>query len=380
MMQVADTIVVRLTPEGRGAVAVLLVAGPQAVEIVGRLFAGHGNKPLSERTLGRILHGRWRTSDGEEIVVCRRAKNEVEVHCHGGKAAAAQITAELVAVGCAEIGWPAWIERREANSIRAAARKLLAEARTERTARILLDQYGGALENALQRIARHLLDGQAAEAAEQLQCLLNRAPLGLHLAAPWKVAIAGPPNVGKSSLLNALVGFERSIVFDQPGTTRDLVSIATAIDGWPIELIDTAGLRTGAEELEAAGIERAERQMRAADLVIWVREVGQGETGPEPPENVVRVLNKIDLVNARLAVCAECDDQSLAAPLLTSAITGQGITGLAAAIVRRLIGEPPAPGDAVPFSKEQERGIRAAHEAVERYDFRAAIAAIETIV
>ena len=193
------------------------------------------------------------------------------------------------------------------------------------------------------------------------------------------MAIAGPPNVGKSSLLNALVGFERSIVFDQPGTTRDLVSIATAIDGWPIELIDTAGLRTGAEKLEAAGIERAQRQIREADLVIWVREVGRGETGPEPPTDAVRVLNKIDLIDAGSRVAGGPKEQSGQPLLLTSTTTGEGIVELAVEIVRRLVGDPPAPGDAVPFAAEQEWGIRAGHEAVGRYDFRAAIAAIEAI-
>ena len=69
--------------------------------------------------------------------------------------------------------------------------------------------------------------------------------------------LAGRPNVGKSSLTNALLGYTRSIVFDQPGTTRDVVTATTAIDGWPIEFSDTAGLREGSEPLEAAGIERA---------------------------------------------------------------------------------------------------------------------------
>ena len=88
--------------------------------------------------------------------------------------------------------------------------------------------------------------GRAADlqaAAARIREWLAWEDFGLHLTRPWNVVLAGRPNVGKSSLINALLGYTRSIVFDQPGTTRDVVTAATAIDGWPIELSDTAGLR-----------------------------------------------------------------------------------------------------------------------------------------
>ena len=132
---------------------------------------------------------------------------------------------------------------RETDPIRAAAIALLADARTERTAAILLDQYNGAWGRALANIRTSLSAARTASAAAQIQSLLRLEPLAAHLVQPWRVVVIGPPNVGKSSLTNALLGFQRTIVHDQPGTTRDAVAIQLAIDGWPVELVDTAGLR-----------------------------------------------------------------------------------------------------------------------------------------
>jgi tRNA modification GTPase len=92
------------------------------------------------------------------------------------------------------------------------------------------------------------------------------------------VVIAGPPNVGKSSLINALLGYQRAIVFDQPGTTRDVLTATTAIDGWPVELADTAGIREGDDAIETEGVARALAEIRAADLVVEVWDASQ-ETG-----------------------------------------------------------------------------------------------------
>ena len=89
------------------------------------------------------------------------------------------------------------------------------------------------------------------------------------------MVIAGPPNVGKSSLINALLGFQRAIVFDLPGTTRDVVTAVTALDGWPVELSDTAGLRSSDDPLELAGIEQAHRQAAAADCLLLVFDASQ---------------------------------------------------------------------------------------------------------
>ena len=112
--------------------------------------------------------------------------------------------------------------------------------------------------------------GDAAAARRQIDDLLAHAATGLHLVRPWQVVVAGRPNVGKSSLINAIAGYQRAIVHSLPGTTRDIVSVQTALDGWPVEISDTAGLRRGSDPIEQAGIELAIDKIAAADLVVLV--------------------------------------------------------------------------------------------------------------
>ena len=117
---------------------------------------------------------------------------------------------------------------------------------------------------------------------EQLKGLLRFGDLGLHLTTPWRVVLTGPPNVGKSSLINALVGRERAIGSAQPGTTRDVVTAVTAVGGWPIELADTAGVRQVVDPLEREGVNRAKRSREHADLVVMVADATQNA----PPEDL----------------------------------------------------------------------------------------------
>ena len=404
--------VVRLTSEGRGAVAVLLVEGPAAAERVDRHFFGHSperrvagaggaaeapvcppsgaslrSRPghLRSRPLNRILHGHWGSPDGEDVVVCRLSDTAVEVHCHGGRAAVERIAADLSALGYETTSWRDWVVEHESSPIRTEARSLLAQARTERTAAILLDQYAGALEAALARIIDTIEAGRADEGRAELQSLLARSAVGLHLVEPWRVVLAGPPNVGKSSLINALVGYRRSIVFDQPGTTRDVVTVVTAIDGWPIELSDTAGLRVSDDPLESAGVELARRQLDAADCVVFVSDATDARsltavgvqalsctrqakawTPTGVPGATIQVYNKCDLLPRDVAANRVRGDNML--PLLTSAVTGEGIPELAAAIVRRLVDIAPQPGDAVPFANSQIERIQHAIDAIDRGD------------
>src|SRR5262249_45570791 len=132
--------------------------------------------------------------------------------------------------------------------------------------------------------------------------LARQVRLGRHLTAPWKVVVAGAPNVGKSSLVNALAGYQRSIVSPIPGTTRDVVTTSIAIDGWPIDLIDTGSLSEQAEELEQQGIRLAESAVAEADLCLMVldgaaNELSSATGGLRPPlaQNMQLVINKIDL-------------------------------------------------------------------------------------
>jgi tRNA modification GTPase len=380
--------IVRLTPEGRGAVAVLLVEGPAAAERVDRICFWQGRARLQSRPLNRILHGHWGSPEGEDVIVCRISSAQVEIHCHGGRAAIERIAADLTDSHPQTVPWKDWIARNEPNAIRAEARSLLAAARTERTAAILLDQYSGALHAALTSIADALDAGRLGDAQAELQTLLDRAAIGLHLVDPWRVVLAGPPNVGKSSLINALIGYQRSIVFDQPGTTRDVVTAVTAIDGWLIELTDTAGLRESLDTLERAGVERARQQIDAADCIVIVSDASaphdeiSAATQATGLSNcacpVIHVANKCDLLPHETDRVIVNGDQS--APLFTCAILGKGVSDLAGAIVDRLVGDGIDRGDAVPFTARQVDHLRKAMAAIELADRQSARASLEPLL
>ncbi|MEX2358067.1 MAG: GTPase, partial [Pirellulaceae bacterium] len=199
-----------------------------------------------------------------------------------------------------------------------------------------------------------------------IAALLRWSEFGLRLTQPWRVVLAGEPNVGKSSLINALLGYDRAIVFDQPGTTRDLLTATTALEGWPVELTDTAGLRDSTDRLESSGIERAARMIAEADCVVHVMDVTrigqQDETTAtwqtllaESPRRV-GVLNKVDLLPTSLT---EAEPELIH----TSVTTGQGLDRLQSAIATRLVPEVPSAGTPLPFTAAQEEHLAAAHRA-----------------
>lgn len=346
--------VVLLTPPGRGAVATLLVEGPGAVEQVEAVFRAASGQPVACLPQDRLVFGHIGGPSGEEVVLRRRLVESVEVHCHGGLAAADMVQRILSERGCRRMAWQDWAAAAHDDPIQSAALAALAESRTARTAAILLDQYHGALRRAFQGI-RHLVDiGDRPGARREIDRLLRRASLGRHLTRPWQVVFIGPPNVGKSSLVNALLGYPRAIVHPTAGTTRDVVTATTALDGWPVEVCDTAGLRGGGSPLERSGIALAEEQAARADLVVVVFDasggprVGQDDLVPSRPDALV-VWNKRDLVaDANLSEYPG---------LLTSARSGEGILELAQAISRRLVRDPPNPGEAVPFTAPQVEWI-----------------------
>jgi tRNA modification GTPase len=372
MPAASSTYVVELTPSGRAAVAVVLVAGPSAVRAVDHCFAAKNERPIADTPIERIQLGRWGGPDGEELIVARRTANQVEVHCHGGAAAVRAVIERLQVHGCEPMSWRDWLRHADSDPIRAAAQIALADAPTTRTAAILLDQYQGALTAAIEQASTAAAAGNWSDVIDVLDKLLLRSKVGLHLTAPWQVVIAGPPNVGKSSLMNALVGYQRAIVCDLPGTTRDVVGATTAIDGWPIQFSDTAGLHDTLDELESAGIERATAALATADLILLVEEPTLSTPNIAnrlPPETpLLRALNKIDLLAAASGPHSEQFD------VHTSALTGEGIDTLIAAIGRALIPNPPPAGAAVPFFADQVRRLEAARAASHRQD-AAAIAA-----
>lgn len=348
-----------LTGAGRGAVAVIRVWGPGATAAVARCFQPASGKPVADLPTQRIAFGRWSAdvspSAGEELVVCRRAAEDWEVHCHGGPAAVAAVLESLGAGGCTVVDWHISLAAESATASIAEAFAVLAGTTTTRAAVIALEQTTGLFDAALAEIERLRSAGDAAEVQRRIDRLRELIPVGRHLAEPFVVAIVGRPNVGKSSLLNALLGYRRAIVFDEPGTTRDVVTGATALDGWPIELCDTAGLRDAGDELETAGMERTRRRAADADLVLLIADHSQPWTEAdealrrEYPHALV-VHNKHDLPAA---------DASRPPGIAVSAANGVGLDELSSQIVAGLIPNPPQPGEAVPVSDRQARLVQA---------------------
>jgi len=385
------TRVCALTPSGRGAVAVVAVEGNTAVSAAGRFFRAANQRALSDQLLERIVYGHWVSdpaggSIGEDLIVCRRTDKSLEIHCHGGRQSSAQIVADLTNAGCTAIDTEQWLAREYDCPIAASAHFAMTQATTFRAATILLAQYHGALRGEIEAIVASLENGSTTQAVARLECLLQRSELGCHLTEPWRVVIAGQPNVGKSSLINALVGYERAIVFDQPGTTRDVISATTAIDGWPVELSDTAGLHKTTDKIETAGITLASERLAAADLVVWVLDAKAGHSVskdsiwhqaaqqaqavnvPLSPERTQIVINKIDLA-ADFAKRATTKDPGI---IGTCAVTSTGIEQLLAVIAKRLVTNIPPPGAAVPFTVLQVEALQAALDAARSEEFNTA--------
>jgi tRNA modification GTPase len=378
MPAASSTYVVELTPSGRAAVAVVFVAGPNAVRAVDECFAAKSGRRISEAPAERILLGRWGDPHGEELIVRRRTADEIEIHCHGGIAAVRAVVERLREHGCELISWQDWLRRTDSDPIRAAAQIALADAPTARTAAILLDQYHGALTAAIARVSDAAAIGHSPAAIEVLDELLLHSAVGLRLTAPWQVVIAGRPNVGKSSLMNALVGYQRAIVCDLPGTTRDVVGASTAIDGWPVHFSDTAGLHDTRDALESAGIERATAALATADLVLLVEDPAtrSSHIGIQLAHDtpVIRVFNKIDILPTSESGQAEhCD-------ISTSATNGQGIDALITAIGHALVSHPPSAGAAVPFTAEQIRRLELALAAAAHRDATAIAASLRPLL
>jgi tRNA modification GTPase len=253
--------------------------------------------------------------------------------------------------------------------LQAEARIALAAAPTERTAAILLDQLRGTLRAAIEELLGCLANADPARAVGELRALQEHAELGRHLTAPWRVTLVGRPNVGKSSLVNAMLGFQRAIVYDQPGTTRDVLTATTAVDGWPIELADTAGLREQRDPLEVAGVASARRRLDNTDLVVLVSDLSQPWTAADQslyeawPRSVL-VHNKADLANRA--------PRDRPTGILVSAVTGAGLEGLLNAISATLVPRPPAPHAPVPFNERQRELVQQANRTLEAGDPTAA--------
>lgn len=366
-----------ITPRGRGAVATVTLDGDCGVLDDVPLFSAANGRPLCEQPLDRIVFGRWGSAPGEDVVLCRTGDATVEIHCHGGEAAVKRILSDLEQAGCRTVSWhDAEIRPQRLDE---ECSETFVRATTLRTAAILLDQVRGSLRRECDALLLTEWNSESRESMRlRLDDLLHWADFGLHLTQTWNVVLAGRPNVGKSSLINALVGYARSIVHNRPGTTRDVVTAETALEGWPMRFADTAGIREHAESIESEGILLARKQMADADCRLLILDRGSPPTAADLkllsdwPDALI-VANKSDLPDA-------WDSQLPANCLLVSAKKAEGIEALSKAIVARLVPVVPPVGVAIPSTERQISLLKQARESLKSDDRAGMRRSIEELI
>ncbi len=379
-----------LTPPGRGGIAVLRIVGSVAARALETAFRPAGRRndgnlkspdSTSSPTLlpepGRLAYGHIIDGEGaplDEIILYRAGPDTFEVNCHGGPAAVNAVCRRLAGLGLEKVSPDRLLELEGAGRIERDARRMLRAARTPLAARILLDQLNGALERAVEEVCKSIASGRADEAAARLDALLNRwRCCGRLLARPARIAVAGLPNVGKSTLVNRLLGADRVITSEAPGTTRDYVEAEAALSGLPVVLVDTAGLRETEEMIEREGVERARREAGAAKVVVYLLDASEGLRAEDGAmlaslgERSLAVWNKADLADGPLGEPGA---------LAISALTGDGVDALTQALLDRLGYRPGEPDEAVPFSDRQAKTIEAARKALAANQIEEALKAL----
>ena len=359
----ADTIFALSSGRPPAAISVIRVSGPHAHR-AGVLLAG--DLPGARQAAVRELRDPGSGELLDEALMLRfdapassTGEDVVELHCHGGRAVVEAVLAALGRIDGLRQAQPGEFTRRafengriDLTEAEGLADLIEAETESQRRAALLMAEGGlskqitpwqGRLlelsaraEAAIDYVDEDSVDadpklsGECGALAKELAQWLGR-PRSDPLRDGLLIVLAGPPNSGKSSLLNALVGYERAIVTDLPGTTRDHIEVAAALGGVPVRLTDTAGLRDSDEPVERIGVERARRLVELADVLVWLGEPGRA---PDHPR-LIRVHSRADLADR-----APAPPDSLA----VSAVTGLGREALTAAIAKHARSLLPAEG------------------------------------
>ena len=394
-----DTIAAIATAQGPGGIGIVRVSGPGAIPIAQKLLRTK-TPPDWEQLRGyNMLYGSLADIDEAICLVFRSPRSYtgedvVEFQCHGGllvlrRALQAALDAGALPAGPGEFTCRAYLNGRM-DLAKAEAVMQLVTAQSGQAMRAAHAAMGGALSNCIENtrnalisLAAHLgawldypeedivpLSGDEIQqvltrAAQSLQSLLRRARSDQAVIAGVPAALLGRPNVGKSSLMNRLVGYSRSIVTDIPGTTRDTVSETVQLGNLTLRLTDTAGIRDAQSPIEQAGVDRAVEAMGQADLLLAVFDASQ-PLAPEDrallgecdPARTLLIRNKIDLGIAWPTPPGyPCAD--------VSALTGQGLDALAPAIETLLGVSGFSPGEAILANRRQSDCAAAALAAIE---------------
>jgi tRNA modification GTPase len=350
----SDTIAAIATPPGEGAIAMVRISGPDAAPILARIFKSSAKTPAPRQaTFGKI-------HDGEEVLdqvlvttfqapASFTGEDMAEITCHGGILLAARILETVLRFGARAADAGEFSQRAFFNGkidlTRAEAIMDIIRARTAPALRAAALQLEGRLgkeimalrDTVLEVVAhieawidfpeegidpatgRHLL-AKINAALERTQRLLSTADEGRVLREGIRVAIVGLPNAGKSSLLNRLLGMDRAIVSEVPGTTRDTIEESACLRGILFRLTDTAGLRETNDPVEREGVARSGRAMESADLVLHIFDASA--TTPPAPLNdrEILVANKCDLLPT--------ESLKHTGAIAVSSLTGEGFDAL----------------------------------------------------
>jgi len=372
-----DTIAAIATAPGRSAIAVVRASGADALRVCGRITEPYNGWPIPAREATRCrihdVDDPSSTIDEGLITVfpaphSYTGETVVEFGVHGGAYVPAAVLAAIVSAGARPAEPGEFTERAVLNGkldlLRAEAIADLIDARSQSAHRIAMQQLSGALSDRLDSLRTAVIQIEALLAYDvdfpgeddgalprrivlaacdttiaALDALLATVPAAILGREGATVVLAGPPNAGKSSLLNALVGESRVIVSDTPGTTRDAVDVLLEHDPWPLRLVDTAGLRDGADPLERLGIEVSARWLACAHVVVACAETAEAlaaaitAISALSPAPVIGALTKRDLVSDRYEIIPE-----IAVPVVpVSATTGAGLPALLGEVTRAVL-------------------------------------------
>ncbi|WP_061996624.1 tRNA uridine-5-carboxymethylaminomethyl(34) synthesis GTPase MnmE [Clostridium sp. ATCC 25772] len=329
-MKEFDTIAAVATSIGEGGVSIIRVSGDKALNIVSKIFKGKNNRKLNDIKTYTMRYGYIINSNDEhidEVIVSYMkgprsftAEDVVEINCHGGVVATNRVMSEVLKVG-ARLAEPGEFTKRaflngRIDLSQAEAIIDIINAKTELSMKSALMQSEGgiskeinALRNELLQSIAHIeatvdypeddLEEVTAEGAAKtlkkmlikIDELLDSADEGKILREGLNTVIVGKPNVGKSSLLNALTKENRAIVTDVPGTTRDVIEEYINISGVPIKIVDTAGIRETEDLVEKIGVERSKEKINQADLIILILDSSR-ELDEEDREIISYILDK----------------------------------------------------------------------------------------
>lgn len=379
----ADTIVAIATPVGRSGIGVIRLSGSDALTIVQKIAVGRPAAVPRKAVLRRLAEPLTGEVVDVAIVVYYPGPNSftgedvVEISCHGSPVILRRVLEICVSLG-ARIAEPGGFSLRALANGRmdlaeAEAIRDLIDARTVAAARQALRQMQGEFSHQLQPVKDDLLDAivllesalefveddlpenETAKLAERLEAIAGSIEkiaatfsAGRMIREGIRVVIVGRPNVGKSSLFNALLGIDRAIVTDIAGTTRDQLHEQFTIGNIPVSLIDTAGLREATDEVEVIGVQRSKQAMADADLVVAILDSSEELTEEDldvlaesQETNRVIVLNKTDKIDRRrlsgfsqkVADAIPLPEKENARAVPTSAVTGEGLEELKRSIV-----------------------------------------------